>query len=348
VDDDRTAATLEQEAVPGVGVSPSQLLAGLLAQAFSAASRAPEMRGQRLDRLEIRVAHPVWDADRNAALRDALGRITQNALHISGHTDQPIAPEKLRGVPTGAQTGANSQDVVEPVAAALELFDNSDNAREFCAVVDVGAGTTDLALFISLTPDKKGMPRKLLPAAAPRSMYLAGDAIDEETIALILGKARGASSSDVASLRLRRRRIKETLINDGQVFELGQTVTSSELEGRPAIRGMCDELQRTFGAMMADASGRMATFVESGFHTVRALNVVFAGGGSGIGFLHRAIGRSVRIANRDIPIRIRSAARGAERLPASLERLAVALGGTTESERWPVTKYTPGRIRSLG
>jgi hypothetical protein len=339
-----TPEELESEVVKGSGVTRKILLAGLLAQAFSATRKAANLSKKDLAGMEIRVAHPVWDAKRAKSLGDALGSISSAAIGAEGVTDRAVTPADLVDAiedshPKGRQA---SIDVVEPVAAALELFENSDNAREFCLVIDVGAGTTDLALFLSLTPDKAGYRRKFVQAAAPRSMYEAGDVIDKEVIQLILSRAKRVGGDDLRSLTLRRREIKERLLSKGKVFEVGVEVTASELERRERIREMCSGLAGHFHALLSDAERFMSTFLTTGFHRVNALNVVFAGGGGSINFLHRAIGTSLTSSGRKLPISIRKDAEGARELPASMGRLAVALGGTVPAQYWPVTNLEPG------
>jgi hypothetical protein len=333
------------ECLPGTQVTRKHLLAGLLAQALSATRKGLARDDVNLDALEVRVAHPVWSDERSKKLRQDLAWITSCALKLAGATDSPVPPKTL-AVEVGARELEKTRaahDVVEPVAAALQLFENSHNARELCLVIDVGAGSTDMAVFLSLTPDKKGYRRKFQRAAAPRSVYLAGDFIDSQLLALIRRKAKKASDADMRSVELRRRAIKETLFSrTGAVVEAGVEVTRQELEQQPGIRDMQGEIADAFHRLISESARFLSPFVTARQHRANELNVVFAGGGSSIRFLHDAIGDSVKIAGESLPVRIRTAPRAATALPASVERLAVALGGTLPSSDWPVTSMEPG------
>ena len=336
---------LDKELIPGSGLTYKHLLAGLLAQSFSAISTATGISKSDLIKLETRVSHPVWAPETQFVLKKQLTWITEAARQISGITDQAIAPEKLYSSLSKARitTNPNGLDVEEPVAAALELFENSENAREICVVVDVGAGTTDLGIFLSLTPDPSSRyhKRKFIQAASPRSMYMAGDLIDQEVISLISTKASKLSKDNLQDLQRRRRSIKETLFSrTKKVYEAiaDVEVTLSDLEKQPNIKKMKNELTNNFDSLISEATSFIKIFVEASLHRAEKINVVFAGGGSNISFLHQAIGKSISLPNGIIvPIVIRSANSTDRALPAAYERLAVAMGGTTPAEFWPVT-----------
>lgn len=335
---------LRREILPGTHVTPRHLLAGLLAQAFSAASKDFPKSEANVAWSEIRVAHPVWDAAQAEVLRDDLAWITSGAIRLASMTDTPVALEKLvsrlAGLDWSEQRAA--LDVVEPVAAALQLFENSENAREFCAVIDIGAGSTDMAIFLSLTPDAPGYRWKFVPCAAPKSVHVAGDFIDREVINLIRNKSKRASKEELYLVELRRRRIKETLFSAGRVFEAGCEITVDELEAQAGIREMQRRISEAFRQLVEESAKFMSTFIGARDHRAETLNVIFAGGGSSIGFLHRAVGKYVKVDAHHIPIVIRRAPSAPRGLPASLERMAVALGGSVPARDWPVTSLQPG------
>lgn len=348
------AEGLAAEILPGTQVTPKHLLAGLLAQAFSAAQKALPSSARDLTQFGIRVAHPVWDAERATQLQDDLAWITSCAIQLAGATDRPVAPDALvvRVEEPKVQQQRQEFDVVEPIAAALQLFENSENSRELCVVIDVGAGSTDMAIFLSLTPDATGYRRKFIRAGPPRSVYIAGDFIDSEVVGLIRSRAVRIKSEDLQSIELRRRRLKETLFSRaGKIVEAGVEITLHDLEGQQGIRKMRQAIADAFHQMIAESSGFISTFVTASVHRADQLNVIFAGGGSNISFLHSAIGKSVEVRGQRVPIRIRAVPTPPRTLPASLERLAVALGGTIPARHWPVTSMQPGewttRRRSL-
>ena len=338
-------ATLEKELISGSGLTRKTVLAGLLAQAFSAASTATGHPKSRLIKFDTRVAHPVWDPRVRAKLREHLTWITSTAQQLSGVSDRSITIKEfvleIKNLPK-ARSSAQSVDVEEPVAAALELFENSENAREICVVIDVGAGTTDLGVFVSLTPDEQalGHRRKFIQAALPRSIYMAGDLIDEEVLRVIKSRASSLSIEVSQDLMRRRRNIKETLFSrTGKVFEAGVEVTLGDLEKQERIRNFGKTLAINFRDLVHEASGFILPFTNARLHRAGRIDVVFAGGGSKIGFLRDAIGKSAELTDdSSVPIVIRPTVDGGRTMPASIERLAVALGGTTPNRYWPVTE----------
>jgi molecular chaperone DnaK (HSP70) len=335
---------LDDELFEGTGLTRKHLLAGLLAQSFSAAATAAKLPKSKILELETRIAHPVWRRDTQVALKKHLEWITDIGRLLSGVTDQAISTRQLLSAikkSSNDSKRARIVDVEEPVAAALELFENSDNSREICVVIDVGAGTTDLGIFLSLTPDERSSrhKRKFIQAASPRSIYMAGDLIDEEVIEMIRSRANRVRSGTLQDLQRRKRSIKETLFSRARkVFEAGVEITLSDLEKQERILQMRDALAVSFRDLVEDASAFIATFVQASFHRADQINVVFAGGGSNIGFLHQAVGQSFKLSNgRSVPVVIRAATTVARPLPAAVERLAVAMGGTTPDKYWPVT-----------
>ena len=88
-------AMLDTEIVAGTGLTRKHLLAGLLAQAFSATTTAVHLSKTQLLQLETRVAHPVWSPNTQSTLRQHLRWITDVARQLSGTTDQAISPDKL-------------------------------------------------------------------------------------------------------------------------------------------------------------------------------------------------------------------------------------------------------------
>jgi actin-like ATPase involved in cell morphogenesis len=234
-------------------------------------------------------------------------------------------------------TSYSSIDVIEPIAAALELFHNSQNSREFCVVIDVGAGTTDMASFISLTPDVHRIKRKLIRISEPISIYKAGDLIDNEVINLIKNKSKSNDKVSLKRLSIRRRQIKETLFKNSKIFESNVEISLDELNDLIEIKNMCSDVKRSFETLIEQSASQIIPFITASNHRVEEVKVIFAGGGSKIKFLQNAIGKNITIAGKRLPISIITSKTPSRNLPASYERLAVALGGTTPEINWPIT-----------
>ena len=102
---------------------------------------------------------------------------------------------------------------------------------------------------------------------------------------------------------------------------------------------MCSDIKRSFEALIEHSGPQIAPFINASNHRVDEVKVIFAGGGSKIKFLQDAIGKNITIAGKRLPISIVASASPSRNLPASYERLAVALGGTTPESDWPVTEF---------
>ena len=107
-----------------------------------------------------------------------------------------------------------SSDVIEPVAAALELLSRKVNLRQICAVVDVGAGTTDIGLFYSVVTE--GHADRLIPLSTTRSVFKAGNEIDQVLYQILAKKSGTTDQLRLYDIRTRIRQIKEFL------FEIGR------------------------------------------------------------------------------------------------------------------------------
>lgn len=97
------------------------------------------------------------------------------------------------------------------MAAAVELLPSEDNIVRICAVVDVGAGTTDIGLFQSVEPDIASSVRSKLYPMRFVAAFQAGNDIDAIVLELIESRARKPSAMALADVKARIRGIKETL-----------------------------------------------------------------------------------------------------------------------------------------
>jgi len=332
---------LEEFIFGKAGLTKSHLLSGLLNQALNGICKCLGLSIFELKSYEIRVSHPVWNDKNKTEVMLNFEKIISDAFLIDDDSGEVFSNNSLFSKIAGhlSMTSYSSIDVIEPVAAALELFNNSQNSREFCVIIDVGAGTTDMASFISLTPDVFRIKRKLIRVSEPISIYKAGDLIDNEVIKLIKNKGKSDDKISLKLLNIRRRQIKELLFKNSKVFEGDVEVNLNELNESVEIKNMCSDIKRSFEALIEHSGPQIAPFINASNHRVDEVKVIFAGGGSKIKFLQDAIGKNITIAGKRLPISIVASASPSRNLPASYERLAVALGGTTPESDWPVTEF---------
>lgn len=335
-------ASLSLPAGPGLRMSRRDVLVGLFAHVWSSLAVAIGESQSDLMSCDVRVAHPVWDAGRESDLQVALYEILDEAAAISGKTDRALSVESFRGlVPAqlDAQT-SHDVDVIEPVAATLHVYRHAENSREACMVVDVGAGTTDMALFISVTPESRHRQRKFIQVSSPRSVFKAGDVIDTAVLDLVYSKASRLDAVEKASITRRRRTHKEELFKRGRLAIAGIEITTQQVAAHPAIVDMRAEIAAATKALLSEARVALSTYNSAAFR-LEQIDVVFVGGGANIDFIHDAVIRGSKEAAAGPPLVIRALPHGQSAgLPASIERLAVSLGGTSPEILWPVTRMS--------
>lgn len=325
---------LNKPAVRGLNVTREQLLAGLLAYAIRAAADADEVDEKTFNSFDIRIAHPVWPALAKAAANAALARICSQARQMAFLRDW--------GTVTVASLLAHMQqpetphfaviDVVEPVAAAAELLPSEENLVRMCAVIDVGAGTTDIALFLSLVPDSDSQVRsKLYKVGQPVSVFKAGNVVDSIVLRLLKSRAKNPTAIALADVRARIRGIKETLFKNGFIQELGCDVHLKDLLKHSEAKSMADDIRGEFVQLVHDNAKEIASWLDKPVHSVSRLDVVMAGGGGSVDFIVKALNKPVPIGHRTVQVKltIPGERAGFNMFGASRSRMAVALGGAS-------------------
>lgn len=246
-----------------------------------------------------------------------------------------------------------SIDVVEPVAAAAELLPSGDNLVRICAVVDVGAGTTDIGLFQSWVPD--GVSRvqsKLYSIGQPVSVFKAGNEVDGIVLKLIKTRAKKPSVTALADVRARIRGIKETLFTDGLIQELGCDVRLKDLHSHPEAQAMALEIRAELLRLVQDNAAEIGELLNRRAHPVSRFDVVMAGGGGSIDFVIKAIDKPLPVGQWTVPVdlTIPGDRAGINTFGASRGRMAVALGGASNDydtlvhEQPPVSTIRRGSL----
>jgi molecular chaperone DnaK (HSP70) len=235
-------------------------------------------------------------------------------------------------------------DIVEPLAAAVELFQEDTNARQVCAVIDIGAGTTDLGLFLSLTPDPnldlevKPYKRKFKSLTQSISLNFAGDYIDNAILQIFKEKARLLSNDQIKAFEIMiRDRKLEIFSRLGKTTYMGIDVSYNELATSKYISKLKTEISNSFTSLLMQSEEVLNKLIDLRTHYIREINLVFAGGGHDIKFIREAIPKKYE-SKVTLPITV-SEAKDQLNLRLSIDsaRLAVSRGGTTASDDWPNT-----------
>lgn len=325
---------LDEEAAPGLRVTREQLLAGLLAYAVRAAADADNIGESTLKSIDIRISHPVWPAHVKDAANAALARICAQARQMAFQREWGTltVTSLLEHVRAQASPRVAAVDVVEPVAAAAELLPSDENLVRICAVVDVGAGTTDIGLFLSVVPDSASRVRsKLYRLGVPVSVFKAGNVVDKIVLDLLVARAKKPSALALADIRARIRGIKETLFKDGFIQELGCDIRLKDLHEHPESKSMATEIRSKLLGLVHENEKEITKWLNRPVHSASRLDVVMAGGGGSIDFVLRAIDSPIPFNQKRLQVKltIPGDRTGVTTFGASRGRMAVALGGAS-------------------
>ena len=336
------------------GITKAHLISGLISLAIFGISKELNISIEKLRKCEIRISHPIWDKKIKNKLQIVLDKLLSDSFVIWDKAIYGIKAKELSSMLNKrvASIVFSRQEVAEPIAAAISLFEEFDNSMAFVVVIDVGAGTTDMAAFYSTVPDSETRgalsgkyKRQLLPLGMPLSIFKAGDYIDDVIMEIMFKKIVGLSSTQKQDLLNRRRSIKESLFKFSKTFEYGKEVSYQEIINHTNIKEFIKEIRKNFVSLIGSCEDSLAPRIQSNaIHRINSVKVVFAGGGGKIEFLRNAIGEKIDINKTVIPIDVVDIAK-TNKLHPLIERLAVSIGGTTHKDDWP--KVTIAEIQSI-
>ncbi|MBU1569058.1 MAG: hypothetical protein KKE00_00800, partial [Proteobacteria bacterium] len=177
------------------------------------------------------------------------------------------------------------QGVTEPLAVATSRLRRDEDTRGLVMVVDVGAGTSDFAMFVV-----SEIPNRNIFSAWPihgcnKSLHQAGDTLDIALQLSILEKARiDTSNADynyvIANLRMQLRALKESLFREKQcTFTLSNgdrgIIKLDEFLNHPAVLRFSMLLADTFQELLNSTNKSFFERFEGS-----GITVVLTGGGA--------------------------------------------------------------------
>lgn len=283
----------------GAGLSLGAALRYYLAWLTARASRAARTQHGFRSHLLRRFAVPCWPSARSEVLRPKLARLFAEAILVA----DTLGEDLEAGVPVDTlvhlfdlasrsrlPTHLVGQAVQEPVAAAASRFGPESPMRGLVLVVDVGAGTTDLALFV-VDADPAAPRFEIRPIEGGADLLpRAGDTVDRALVQLVL--ERLGPSRAVAGFRRRRlaveleaRALKERLLSSGEAslsLGDGETVTleRSLLLDHPDVAGFEGLLRERVRALLGRLPEERCRALAPG-----GLTVCLAGGGARLPFV---------------------------------------------------------------
>lgn len=292
-------------------------------------------------------ALPSWDAERRAwgekMLKDMLCKAQIVADTFSDQWSGGLSMQQVRQVLDDVYVLKELPEflfvegITEPLAVGSATLRQDKATRGLVMVVDVGAGTSDIALFVTVEDPERGIFNAFPIKGGNMSLHQAGDAIDSALLSTILKKS-GVSPSDhdyryvLQNLKMNIRTLKEDLFRDGlcaaslvngaSVFVAKDEFLAEEpvkkFEG--AITGKCREV---LGVLK---TGILERFAEGG------LDVVLTGGGASLPMVQN-LAKGIELIN-GIQIRknyielVPEFVEGNAELEAVFPQMAVSIGGT--------------------
>jgi hypothetical protein len=338
---------IESPLSPTSKVSRKTLLSLLLSLAIKGIRLELNLTLDELLNYEIRLSHPVWENSSWAKKKLCMEEILHDAIYLSEDIAQGLGFKEIDALLTKIPQFKplyNSIDVVEPIAAAVELFKNTPGYRQICAVIDIGAGTTDLGLFSSITPDSPsylngdGTPIKKLfkSLAFPISLQKAGDHIDAILTDIYSKKySQTLTNNQIRSVQQQMRNRKPALFEDDEIYIGDIRISLDELVKHCDTVIFVDEIIKAFLSLIKAAEDEIEKQYNLNVNYIRVIDLIFAGGGHQINFIRKAIPSSVSLRNQKIKIQIQDIDLFPGISLVDYSRLSASLGGSCSCSQWP-------------
>lgn len=245
-----------------------------------------------------RLTSPNWqsfdEAGRIVALLVEEAAAVSRDLGTALRAPEGIAVPRVRAALDAARAapvrGVFGGVVFESMSAASAYASFARASEPFVLVIDMGAGTTDIAAF---ERDSGVAPARLSEIAASNQCCpLAGDELDNILIDLFVrsGGKRGLAAEDRLwrAVKLSARSLKHELFQRGESRFKDRNkkrirVSRAALEKDPSFRAFCNALTQSVAVSLAPLHARAQ---EKGAVTI---TVLLAGGGSNLPFLSKVV-----------------------------------------------------------
>jgi hypothetical protein len=228
------------------------------------------------------------------------------------------------------------EGITEPLAAGASQIRKEEASRGIVMVIDIGAGTSDMALFVAVENPNKSIFNAWPVKNCTGSLSMAGDALDQALLAVIREKEHIDTSDPnfqkiFAQLRMDIRRLKEDLFNNGNctytlVSGSRGTIDLDDFLDRDEVTNFSTRLFETFDEIL----NKVDKSIPERLH-VNGLTVVLTGGGANLPMVKKLAKGKTSIAginiNRDQAPLVPEAFLSDSELSYVYPQLAVAIGG---------------------
>lgn len=291
-------------------------------------------------------ALPSWDAERRAwgekMLKDMLCKAQVVADTFSGQWSGGLSMQQVRQVLDDVYALTELPEylfvegITEPLAVGSATLRQDRATRGLVMVVDVGAGTSDIALFVTVEDPKRGLFNAFPIKGGNMSLHQAGDAIDSALLRLILKKG-GISPSDhdyrlvLQNLKMNIRTLKEDLFRDG-------LCAASLVNGASVFVAkdefLAEEAVKRFESAITGKCREVLGVLKTGILEIAdgGLDVVLTGGGASLPMVQN-LAKGIEFINgsqlrKNYIELVPEFVEGNAELEAVFPQMAVAIGGT--------------------
>jgi hypothetical protein len=243
----------------------------------------------------LRYTHPAWggaeDEDRHRIIPRMMDEGAYVAQAIGGEIENEaglrvnVALEVLDRAATASLSSRIEGVVFEAAAvAACRLADHAPSGRHMI-VIDIGAGTTDMGGYRLRSAD---MIEEIVPAR--RTVDVAGDSIDRVLLSAMLSRARHVRGTEAQTAFWRTlapqvRELKEALFVSGKCAVRYDrkivSLSSKEIVKQEDFKSALAQIRDSYAITLSNVARVSAE------NNIRDIDVVFAGGGAGLPFLHQ-------------------------------------------------------------
>ena len=250
-----------------------------------------------LDAATYRFTRPVFGAAHARWVDDQMTSAIIAALRLQGYSrDNPAGEYEAKAARRALDACESKTALVpiiecpgleEPVAAGVVQLGRDYPHRSLAVVVDVGAGTTDMAAFVAIQPDRRLTIDRVKVLGQPLSIDMAGDYLDgvlremiEESCTFTL------TDRDHIEIDLNIRRWKEDIFNfletiptlsGGRVLD---RILLHHLENRPKYIAMQKKLRDGLLEVFSSAAKWLDFFATASDFPHTEIHVVPSGGGA--------------------------------------------------------------------
>lgn len=234
------------------------------------------------------IAMPVFGKDKQRWVSKELTKRLEQAHVLARHFGDRIfesidleeAVRVLFANRERPQVVANPPTVAEPIAAMagdlLHFTPTRSKPPALMMVLDVGAGTTDIAMFVAGRPEEKVTMHHVRKSKI--SLPWAGKAIDRALINHLVGRGNGRARLKADLQRERNGEpIKEDIFRERRVIRHGVSSTLDDFLKSEAMSKVVTEIRRGFDDVLLN--------VDRSFFEQHRVGVRISGGGHDLPFL---------------------------------------------------------------